>query len=872
MALPWDSAIPRRDFSPGMLKGVHTAQVISYTAGYNFYTVVLAEGGPLRKAVGRGGSSGFGVRDVSPMPPGTIIAVLDATGYQMAGSRSEYLEIIGEYTGTTQNQSLSLSDAQDLLSGAGYLFDKVHNFLADQRTGPTGPLAMGDGAPVDALGGERGAYSALGPGWLTALAVAYMRASERCGIWMYRLDEHLRVVAKSMETQTLSREVLELYDDGELSVLERVAFVPWEALGAFANGTPTGTVSSQSFSDPSAPPTEFPVKTVSVDQRSIFRLIDIKGYLGDLQHEFVQLPMGTGIDAYGSNADKFQGVYRRDVAADGTLWVQSAKGIHLEKYPLIQLPLQKRNPDDPRGDTPKNYKASNAFGAGPAQTRKDWVQPEPQFTGDKGILGLDLHGGYISSAALQTLRGHTKDWDVQNEGDTPFAQQLGGGLYNAAAGYALDPRSMWMPPPRFITAKIQDGRWEGVRYYLGRAAIDLWDDGSVTAEDAWGSQLIMTGGNAILTAPNDIIMAPGRSFKVLAPEDIVLRAGNSADLTASRRDVHIKGERNVVVIGGNSGKGGVLIESRDTGGSFSYGTPGEGVEIQGVVFSAPRSVVAAVGQQISLIASDTVLVQAATRLGFVAPAVHVETTTYFEVTAGNTSGDAGGSPSDLVSYRFGNDRCDLGLGREIPVAIRGALSVTQGFSVQQTSFLGGSVTVSGSLAASGGLAAPAGAVSPLASSSPSDFDRQRRNLFGEVTSIGKTVLSVITAVRAALQALLGAPESYFNPEEVQAKVTGSLRTSEDYGTDVSGGFLMVQWRWQEYAGEGKKWVDPAVQGATGPTYPWPGDSWSSGEYRVYSSTAFDITTGVAIASPPGTAATFVSSAPVASYIVNSNEG
>jgi hypothetical protein len=867
----------RNDFA-GSDKPLYIGRIIAYYAGYNFYHVVLAQGGPLRKARPAGGTGGVGVAKAHILPSGTTVVLTDTMGTAQVSTGATTLEIVGSLASLGANQAFSFVDTHDLISGAGYLFDKLHSFLPDQRTNDVEPAPFGTGVPMDSLAGEDGSYGPLGPAWFVALAMACMRASDRCGIWMFRLDEHMRVVAKSLESQTMAKETQELYDDGEISVIERIAFVPWEALGAFSNGIPTGTLSTQSFVDPGSPPSEQFVKTFEVNQRSIQRLLDIKGYLGDIKDSFVSLPVSPGtVDTYALNSSTyFQGVHREVVGADGMHWLQSAKGIHLEKYLGIQLPQALTTPDDPAGDNPTNYKASNAFGAGPTQTRKDFNAPSDTFTGDRGLLGLELHGAWLSKASFQTLRSHTKDWTVQDEPNVPLSKNLGGSLYNAANGFALSPKTMWMKAPPFQAVAIQNGRWEGVRFYTGRSAIDMWDDGSVCVEDAWGAQFILSGGNLILTAPNDIILAPGRNLTALAPQDINLRAGNSADITATRRDVRIKAERNLMAIGGNSGQGGILLESRDNGGSYDYQSPGQGTNISGLVLKNTNGTVALVSEAISLIAAGSIFTNSQ-GIAILTTTFHVEASTHAEIIAGDSSGNASGALPSLVTYYFGPDKMDLGAGPQsgVPISLRGEIQAAFGLSTQGSIFAGNSVDVNGSLSVSGDLGSPTGDVNKLGGAIVAQLATQLRTNNGTLASTKAALFALLTTTRKFITTSIAAVGQYFNPVEIATKVAGSLRVDADYLTDGAGGFQIPEFRWQEYAagnGSPKVWVEKPVGGPGGtPTVPYPGTAWTQPNMEQLQYSSYNTFSGYSQPNATDKAPVVTWVAPSTAYITNSLE-
>jgi len=862
-----------REFQDGDERSVHLARVIQYHAGLNYYRVVLLAGGPHRKAVAGGTPSAFGAVDHRAYPAGSVVVVLDTMGTGGSVTRAPCLDIIGSITGSTVDQSVMQSDFSDLMCGAGHLFDKIHSFLSHERTAEIAPPAAGGGVPMDAIGGENGVFSPLGPAWLISLAMAYMRASDRCGIWMFRLDEHLRMVAKSLEQQTMAREVLDLYDDGELSVIERIAFVPWEALGSFHNGIPTGVRSASEFDDPTNAPTEQMIKTVEVDQKAIFRQFSLKGYLGDIHDEFVALPVeATGLDSYSGGLsllgdEVMQGVFRQITGADGAFVLQSAKGIHLEKYPLIQLPIETAPYDDPAGDTPENYKASGTFGKGEAQKREDFQPADNGCPGDRGILGLALHGAYISKASLQTLRAHKKDWRVQDESATPLAAQLGKGTYVSPGGFKVDATKMWMDLPTHVDLDVQKGRWEKVRYYAGRSAIDMWDDGSVVIEDAWGSQIIMAGGNIVLTCPGDIIMAPGRSCVTMAPQDIVQRAGNSVDITASKRDVTIKAEVNLKMLGGNAKtKGGVLVESLASEGPFDFKQDGEKTNISGLILRS-FGTAAVVAEKLSLIGYQELGLQTFALSG-------VMETAYLEVAQGlNIAAGPATDPLKVV-YSFGAATCLLGTGGSPTIVLGGMTTVQGDLALKGSVACGGAVSAVGVGAFGGGVAAPGGSVSDLSTQGAKQIRTGVDTLMRTIGSVVTGATAALASVHAQLRALITAGGSYFNGVEVAAAVSCSLRTAKDYRTDQPSGFVLTQWRWQAYMnGSGSTWSEPGVGSFAGTTYPWPGEAWTNGNgYLVYDLKVFDAAKGMSTDGGVQLAPELTSrGAPQSLYLVNSTE-
>ena len=81
----------------------------------------------------------------------------------------------------------------------------------------------------------------------------------------------------------------------------------------------------------------------------------------------------------------------------------------------------------------------------------------------------------------------------------------------------------------------------------------------------------------------------GKSIINWSGQDIVQRAKGSIDLTTTVNDIRLKAEKDVQVLAGNSGAGGVLIESRSVGNTYEFDEPGEQSVSSGIVLRSPNS-------------------------------------------------------------------------------------------------------------------------------------------------------------------------------------------------------------------------------------------------------------------------------------------
>jgi hypothetical protein len=80
------------------------------------------------------------------------------------------------------------------------------------------------------------------------------------------------------------------------------------------------------------------------------------------------------------------------------------------------------------------------------------------------------------------------------------------------------------------------------------------------------------------------------SPRVMAGHDAVIKARDSVDVTATKHDVRLKAERNFQALAGNSGCGGIHLETRAVCPAYAYaGRQGEDVRSSGIVMLAPNS-------------------------------------------------------------------------------------------------------------------------------------------------------------------------------------------------------------------------------------------------------------------------------------------
>ena len=835
---------------------LHVGRIQSAVPGLNFYTVFCGTSVLTATTASDAGGRVIGVRGGGQLLPGTWVIIAAPKNDLTDGPAI----ILGAIRTPYDEQNASLADQDVLVPNAGFVWDRIHHYLTLTQPETFDLFNANDGTPLDALGGEWGKYGAMGTAVHIGHFMAFLRASAHCGIWCFTVDELVRVAGRSVEMHTLSRDYQDAPGEGgELCTVDARALVPWEALGVTAPGVPAAEDTDEAQDDPNNPPTKTPVNA-EVDQVGIFRDVQMHGWCADISQRFISVPdldntAPRRMKNAEADAKATRGVFREVRSADGSYLLQSAKSVMIEKYVAIPVPLRRHDAASPQGDTPHDTKFNADFGEGEVHDREDYLFGGEPTAAGRSTLGLELH----AFAAAQQRRNFRdrKDWAYPQESETALAEELGSAVY---PDFSLSPNRSWMPLPRFTELDVQKGRWEGVRYYASRSAVELLDDGSVVIGDGYGAQLILSGGNAFLTAPNDVITAPGRNVVQLAPNDMVCRAGNSTDITSSRGDMRFKAERNLQVLAANSGRGGLVIESRAVERAIGA-EPGEASDYTGIIFKAENAPICTLskdlyfhtipGPGIPDIQGDAggkVIFRVAGAFQTYAVDMAFGSVEGCTFAAGGGADDPRTDPQDLAVYRLGALSCEIGATRQIPLVLvnTGTMSPT----AQSVSGLviNGSMVWSGTgfwdadiqarltLTFDGGLRS---ASTEIQSLEAPEIDRLRENL--RQVDDGVDVLATVTV--SSIRTLFADRSRPYQAEDylivsdvVQEQVFFSLRTEQDMRLANDPSFALPQWQWQQYAesaGQGSLWEEPEVayppvDGLT--MMPWPGKRlWTEAE-------------------------------------------
>lgn len=772
--------------------------------------------GPMVAAVDLVHTSGLpmGARPIGGYPPRSRVLVLYSPMLETA-------IIVGAVAKQLANPDTILPDSIALRSCVGIVQDPMHYTNVVQVSG-IGNFSLG--RPLDTLPGDWGSINELGMAIALGKLVALLRASDLAKVEAFWGDDLLRLTGYNFELYSAAREEHRLDDEGEFADVALSTPFIWEGAGIKAPGT-----ASRTNKTPVKAGNYFAtVEPFKDDQLIIPREVRLRGYLGDIERKWVCAPPeGVSVETFSRTTPPYTGLSEMTRHIDGTVSIRSAREIILEKTIKIPVPKVVKSAEDPQGDNRTNYKAA---GLNDPQAKKEpfiWGSDEANI---RSVQAIDESIWFHNRFAAVGLGLHKKDWYLPEEREI---SSVGAGTFYSKqlnAGHQF-----LLPLSDFASIVIDHRQGHQVRFYRTRSGLRLHDDGSVTIEDGYGSQIKMTGGAIFLTAVNDVWIQPGRSAVVWAPFDAIVRAGNCADLTAAKGDVRIKAEKNLQILSGNSGSGGCVIENRATNPSAASGYANTGAQVvgAGITLKAAESSIHSFSKQLYLgvkpdDAGSVVTLDGGEGTLFLRGKNLTERLTGARVTLFASETE----PDKRVLYvgkRLVMISSSLEVGgstRIVPVQGNGSLEVSGSLKVHGGGIFGKGVATNGSFAqAKGGIFVGKMKTAIDFGTPPAALAAQMRE---QIEVVGGPVETLNTAIGEN-------PDTSPANAEFQRKVGVSMRSTQDMRLGES--FVLYESRWQQIVrvkGGGRTWDEPEVKDPQGnPTRPHPGqEAWEGEHYKT----------------------------------------
>ena len=547
---------------------VITGAVVDAMAVVGWYNVQIDDAGFIPCELISEISNGVvGARRVGTLFPGALVYVVVNNGLATG-------VILGTYQGPSTGFDLY---AHDYISQASTNSLNNDGFLPKYTDIQTPRLIkFAKGSPVDETSiGEWGRMTESGTGLFIDSFMAFLRADENCGFWAFWHDQLARMHGHNLQIRSQAVDIYSFDDEDELSVITGFSPYLWESLGGVSPGklSSSNALTQEALSE--FAPTDLLVK----GQVPFRRLTRFDGFLGQgFKQQLKLLPQNPVTTVYSlPNPVVSPVVWEEQLALDGNYHMVSSQGIMIAHVPTFSGPVQIKNPEDATGDgrvngyIPGGYVASGSSN----QKIKEGVNNATSVPGTGIALLADDELAYgMKWRSGHPFYYHNKDWVTP-----PYA--VPENLY----GYNNLSNDHYLNKPAPEKLKV-DHRQEA-NYHPTLSFVSILRDGTVVIAGPAGEEIRMGGGSIEISCPGDIQLRPGRSLVTLAGRDAIIRANGSAEISASTEDVRIKAERNMQVLAGNSGQGGLLLESKGVYLDQDFTNPGTEVVSNGVIIKSP---------------------------------------------------------------------------------------------------------------------------------------------------------------------------------------------------------------------------------------------------------------------------------------------
>ncbi len=564
----------------------HTGVVIHPNSALGWYKVQVGGVGTVSCFNATAGSMiPVGVREIGGIAPNSVVIVFKPP-------RLPFGYICGVIPPQTLDGSLPNPDWLFQGGQSGYRREDVHKFPIKNlyRGGNVGNAA--GQRPMDGTSLERGWISSTGLCLSLDDYALQLRVNEQCGLFMTLFDGWCRLAGMQLDIESLVHEESARDDEGEARHFKGIATYPWEALGLYGSGTKF----TETYGDKEVQYTD-PIGKIDLpkdgfETQPFYRYQEYGGYLGQGHLRMVAMPPKLGGKRQRKDDDYDEGLFAETIGIDGDYGLRSAKSVLIAKRCKIVIPWEKLLPEDGNGDDAQadTYKFSGKHGGGEEHKLKE-VQVEGEYKVMRRIAGIDdLISHAVNWKALHPFHYHKADYRTKQESE----QTRNFTRVQENLSFSVLESQPWLDDPTPKKLAI-DHRYQDAEYYERESFLYLAPDGSVTLSSGMGGAVVITS-DVRLEAPGDVQLVPGRDLVSLADQTI-LRSRGSIDLS-SMKDVRVKAEKNLQLLGGNGGNGAVLIESKSEGRTQQfYKKYGEEVGGKGIIFKS-KGVLAMYGSDI----------------------------------------------------------------------------------------------------------------------------------------------------------------------------------------------------------------------------------------------------------------------------------
>lgn len=375
-------------------------------------------------------------------------------------------------------------------------------------------MTMNAQRPTDVVEGEHVIANELGVLMALLQEVAILKGSELAQIQCYLLDDLVRLISHNFSHWTSMGEVNVWHDGKALMAEYGATHLSRESMGVPQITDKEESIFAEDGDKPKADDSQDYYK-ITEDERikSIERLKMFVGRLGDFLHLYLARPDDEAKrDLSGDMTGNFdRGLLDVHVSTEGRLNVRSVIGIAIEKTNWIKVPLRVRTPEDPKGDEADDITFEDKKPFEWDNTYKARENPVGYFLQLRDCLAyVQDKYNYLNFAKYK------KDFKLSK---SPSDNEK-----NLSGCKDIDPHT----------------KYEFNDYKLRHSGIYLMDNGGMMIKDAWGSAIVMEGGDISLQPARDLISQPMRHDVTKAGHSISLAAKKHIDISSTEEGFRLK--------------------------------------------------------------------------------------------------------------------------------------------------------------------------------------------------------------------------------------------------------------------------------------------------------------------------------------------
>ena len=390
-------------------------------------------------------------------------------------------------------------------------FDKKNSMGYNSES--TKKITSNQNRPSDVESGEHVTANEFGVMFGALQELAFLKGSELSQVQCFLLDDLVRIISHNYEHFSALGEFKIFHDGKTIQAEFGSTHLSRESLGI-----PQRTENKRPvFADD---PAELDIKDAHdyykfvVDERTkaIERFKTFLGRISDFLHMFLVAPDPSAVRNLNGdlNGGFDTGLVDWFVGTDGRVSLRSATSLTIEKSNWIMVPHRVRVAEDPLGDdgTELEYPVKDPFEFD--NTYNYRMNPQAY-----ALQIRDCNSYLQDLLAYKNFFLHEKDFRLSKDpsSETPLA-----------AVEDIDPKQKY---------PMSD-------YILRRSGIYLMNNGGVMIKDAWGSAIVMEGGNISLQPAKDLIEQPLRHHVIKAGQNIAWSSKKDIDLSSTEKGFRLK--------------------------------------------------------------------------------------------------------------------------------------------------------------------------------------------------------------------------------------------------------------------------------------------------------------------------------------------